>query len=200
MFLLWLKQLPQCGDQTPATVLPPTEGRSSATNTPVFPPRSFILLSFAWFYIFFSAGQVLLSILSWFVLRSSVSEGVFLMYAWREMYSTSTCSVIILFPPLMNFYIEGEKIKMKLKIWVKKRQLLLSDLMGYIGVSVICTVYLLLIYVCGQTLCPQCALNWSWCSMKLLTFKRRTLSLALSVRPTPGCLLLPFSCEIKYGS
>ena len=43
----------------------PTEGRSSPTNTPVFPPSSFILLSFAWFYIFFSTGQVALFALSW---------------------------------------------------------------------------------------------------------------------------------------
>ena len=32
---------------------------SSPTNTPVYPPSSFLLLSFAWFYIF-SFGQVLL--------------------------------------------------------------------------------------------------------------------------------------------
>ena len=38
MFLLWLRQLPRCGDQTPASVSPPAEGRSSPTNTPVFPP------------------------------------------------------------------------------------------------------------------------------------------------------------------
>ena len=38
MFLPWLRQLPWCGDQTPASVLPPAEGRSSPTNTPVFPP------------------------------------------------------------------------------------------------------------------------------------------------------------------
>ena len=38
----------------PASVSPPAEGRSSPTNTPVFPASSFILLSFAWFYIFFS--------------------------------------------------------------------------------------------------------------------------------------------------
>ena len=37
MFLLWLRQLPQCGDRTPALVPPPAEGRSSATNTPVSP-------------------------------------------------------------------------------------------------------------------------------------------------------------------
>ena len=116
----------------PLLVSPPTEGRSSATNTPVFPPSSFVLLSFAWFYIFFSAGQVLLSILSWFSSCSSVSEGVFLMYPWREMYSMSTCSVAIVFPPLMNFYIEGEKTSMKLKIQVKTHQPLLSGLMGYI--------------------------------------------------------------------
>ena len=41
-----------------------------------FSPSSFILWSFAWFYIFFSAGQVLLSILSWCSARTSVSEDV----------------------------------------------------------------------------------------------------------------------------
>ena len=60
MFLLWLRQLPRCGDQTPPSVPPHAKRRSSATNTPVFPPRSFILPSFAWFCIFFSTGQVLL--------------------------------------------------------------------------------------------------------------------------------------------
>ena len=64
----------------------PTEGRSSPTNTPVFPPSSFILPSFPWFYIFSSAGQVLLSTLSWCSACTSVSEGVSLMYPWREMY------------------------------------------------------------------------------------------------------------------
>ena len=104
MFLLWLRQLPGCGDWTPPTrrprpalVLPLTEGRSSPTNTPVFPPSSFILLSFAWFYIFFSSGQELLSSLSWCSACTSVSEGVFLMHPWREMYSTSTYSSTILF-------------------------------------------------------------------------------------------------------
>ena len=40
--------------------------------------------------IFFSSGQVLLSALSWWSASTSVSEGVFLMYPWREMYSMST--------------------------------------------------------------------------------------------------------------
>ena len=97
MFLLWLRQLPWCGDRTPASVPPPAEGRSSPTNTPVFPPSSFILLSSAWFYIFFSTGQVLLSALSWCSACTSVSEGVFLMYLWREMWSMSTYSSTILF-------------------------------------------------------------------------------------------------------
>ena len=43
---------------------PTTKGRCSPTNTPVFPPSSFVLPSFAWFYIFFSTGQVLLSAVS----------------------------------------------------------------------------------------------------------------------------------------
>ena len=81
----------------------PTEGRSSPTNTPVFPPSSFFLPSFAWFYIFFSSGSVLLSALSWFSACTSVSEGVFLMYLWREMYSTSTYSSAILFSPIWIF-------------------------------------------------------------------------------------------------
>ena len=38
---------------------------SSPTNPPVFPPCSFILLSFVWFDIFFCTSQVLLSALSW---------------------------------------------------------------------------------------------------------------------------------------
>ena len=40
----------------PLLQFPAAEGRSSPTNTPVFPPSSFILPSFAWFYIFFSTG------------------------------------------------------------------------------------------------------------------------------------------------
>ena len=80
----------------PASVPPSTESRSSPTYT-VCPSSSFILLSFAWFYIFFSTGQVLLSALSWCSAFTSVSEGVFLMYPWGEMYSTSTYSSAILF-------------------------------------------------------------------------------------------------------
>ena len=97
MFLLWLRQLPQCGDRTAASVSPPTEGRSCPTNTPAFSPNSFLLLSFSWFYIFFSTGQVFLSALSWCSACTSVSEGVFLMYPWREMYSTSTYTSSIFF-------------------------------------------------------------------------------------------------------
>jgi len=63
----------------------------------LFPPSSFVLPSFAWFYIFFSTGQVLLSPVSWCSVCTSVSECVFLMYPWREMYSTPTCSSAILF-------------------------------------------------------------------------------------------------------
>ena len=72
--------------------------------TLLFPPSSsFILPSFAWFYIFFSTGQVLLSTLSWCSACSSVSEGVFLMYLWREVYSMSTYSSSILFSRSTEF-------------------------------------------------------------------------------------------------
>ena len=63
----------------------------------LFSPSSFLLPSFAWFCIFFSSGQVFLSALSWCSACTSVSEGVFPMYPWREMYSTSTYSSAILF-------------------------------------------------------------------------------------------------------
>ena len=55
-------------------------------------------------YIFFSAGQVLLSALSWCSECTSVSEGVFLRCLWREMYSISTYSPAILFSPKLNFH------------------------------------------------------------------------------------------------
>ena len=47
----------------------------------VFPP-SFVLPSFARFYIFFSCGQVLLPNLGWYYERPSVFESVLLMYPW----------------------------------------------------------------------------------------------------------------------
>ena len=75
----------------------PAEGRSSPTNTPGFHPSSFILPSFAWVYIIFLARQVLLSVLSWCSPCTSVSEGIFLMYLWRETYSMSTYFSEILF-------------------------------------------------------------------------------------------------------
>ena len=45
-----------------------------------FPSSSCMLPSFVWLYVFFSAGQVLLSALSWCSACTSVSDGVFLMY------------------------------------------------------------------------------------------------------------------------
>ena len=59
MFLLRLRQLPWCGDGSPASVPPPAEERSSPTNTLVCHPSSVILPSFAWFCIFLPTGKVL---------------------------------------------------------------------------------------------------------------------------------------------
>ena len=88
-----------CGDRTPASAPPLAKGRSSPTNTPVFLPISFVLPSFAWFYILLSTGQALLSTLSWYSACTSVSEGVFLRYPWIKMYSTTTNSSCHLVPP-----------------------------------------------------------------------------------------------------
>ena len=62
-----------------------------------FPLISFILPSFACFYILFSDCQLLLSTLSWCFANTFVYKDVFLMYLWREMYSTSNYSSPILF-------------------------------------------------------------------------------------------------------
>ena len=62
-----------------------------------FPLPSFVLPNFAWVYVFFSGNQVLMPTLRWCSAISSVSESVFMMYPWREMYSRSTYSSAILF-------------------------------------------------------------------------------------------------------
>ena len=64
--------------------------------TPPFPPSSFILPSFAWVYIFFSAGQALLSTQLAFCMHFSVWRCI-LMHQWREMNSMSTYSSAMLF-------------------------------------------------------------------------------------------------------
>ena len=50
---------------------------------PPLVPSSYLVLHGS---MYFSTGQVFLSTLSWCSARTSVSEGVFLMYLWREMY------------------------------------------------------------------------------------------------------------------
>ena len=64
------------------------------TLTLFFTPTSFILASFVWFY---SSCQVLIPAVSSCSASSPVSEGIFLMNPWREMYSTSIYSSTILF-------------------------------------------------------------------------------------------------------
>jgi len=44
MFLLWLRQLPWCGDRSPASMSPPAEGRSSPSKLLCFP----LVLSSYW--------------------------------------------------------------------------------------------------------------------------------------------------------
>ena len=95
-----------CLDHTPASVPPPAKGRSCPTNNPVFPHSFFILPSFAWFYIFFSTGQVLLSTFSRCSAGTSVSEGIYLMHPWRETYSTSTYFLTILFSPPLKYVLK----------------------------------------------------------------------------------------------
>ena len=80
----------------PCFSFPLAEGRSSPTNTPVFPPSSFVLPSFAvvLYILFYWSGTPVCFQL---MFCTSVSEGVFLVYLWREMYCSSTYSSAILF-------------------------------------------------------------------------------------------------------
>ena len=64
---------------------------------------------FCMLYIFFSSGQVLLPALCWCSARSFVSEGVFLMYLWREIYSMSAYSSTILFSLAVSFCRESSQ-------------------------------------------------------------------------------------------
>ena len=102
MFLLWSDNCPHVGIR-PLLQFPHLPRAGPVLLTLLFFPSSFILPSFACFYIFFSSGQVVLSALSWCSACTSVSEGVFLMYPWREMYSTSTYSSAILFSSQLIF-------------------------------------------------------------------------------------------------
>ena len=102
MLILWLRPFPQCGNCTPASGPPPTRAGPVLVTLLSFPlvPSFYRVLCSS---MLFSTGQVLLSALSWCSACTSVSEGVFLMYPWREMYSTSTYSSDILFSGYMYF-------------------------------------------------------------------------------------------------
>ena len=81
---------------SPTMILKPKGGGGgNLSQFPVFPPSSFILQSFVWFYTFFSTGQVLLAALSCCSACTSVSEGEFLMYLWSEMYPMSSSTILL---------------------------------------------------------------------------------------------------------
>ena len=89
MFLLWSRQLLPCGDRTPTSGLPNPEGRSSPTNTHVYP----LVLSCTDFFVvayIISSVQAVLSALSWgsssTCVWSCVPDG-------HEYISTSTISI-----------------------------------------------------------------------------------------------------------
>ena len=103
-FTLSLKYFSSDSDNCPAVGLRPLlqfphpRRAGPVLLTLLFSPySSFVLPSFAWFYIFFSTGQALLSALSWCSACTSVFESVFLMHLWREMYSMSAYSSSMLF-------------------------------------------------------------------------------------------------------
>ena len=101
MFLLWPRQLPQWGNRTPASVPPPAQGGFSPSNTffPLVPSSCRVLRESVYSFPLVRSSCPL----SDGVLHActSASEAVFLMYPWRETYSTSTYSSAILFSPLI---------------------------------------------------------------------------------------------------
>ena len=153
MFLLWLRQLPHCEDQTPVSVPPSAKGRSSLTNTPVFPPSSFVLLSFAWFCIFFSSGQVLLSALIWCSACTSVSEGVFLMYLWRDvLYVHLLLCHLVLSHDL--FWMLSFKPAFSLSSFTLIKRLFSFSLLS--AIRMVSSVYLRLLILLPAVLIPAC--------------------------------------------
>ena len=85
---------------TSASVPPPTKGRSSPTNSPLFLllPSSYRPLHGSIYSFPLVRYSCLLS--AGILASTSVSEGIFQMYPWIEMYSTSTyssdiCSLLI---------------------------------------------------------------------------------------------------------
>ena len=143
-------QLPQCVDWTPASGPRPAVGGSSPTNIPVFPPSSFILLGFAWVCIFFSTSQVLLSTLSWCSVCTSVSEVIFLVSLWKEMYSTSTYSSAILFSQILSF-----KPTFSLSSFTFIKRFFSSSLLS--AIRVVSSAYLSLLIFLMAILIPVCA-------------------------------------------
>ena len=109
MFLLWPKRLRWFGDWAPASVPPsslplPPKSRSSPTNSSLFPPTFFVLLSFSWLYIFFSGGHVSCP-LSAGVLQALLCLKVYYWCICGDMYSTSFYFPTILFSPLSTGFL-----------------------------------------------------------------------------------------------
>ena len=95
---------------TPDSFPSPTEGRSSPTNTPVFPP---VPLSYQVLHGSVSSFPLFKysCLLSAGILHALLCEGIFLMYLWREMYSMSTYSPTILFSAI-SFFLKWKQYSM----------------------------------------------------------------------------------------
>ena len=108
--------LPWTEGLDPCLSFPTCWGQASPSNTLVFHPSSFVLPSFAWFYIFFSTGQILLMALSWCSACTSRSEGVIPdgslerdvlhihLLLCHLLYSTSIPAFIFNLLSLLQFY------------------------------------------------------------------------------------------------
>ena len=95
----------RCGDQTPASVPLPGQGRSSPNDTPVFPPSSLVLPSFAWFYVFFSTGHSFLLSVSAAVLHALLCLKVYFWCIHGERYTPhSHTSLPSCFLPRLFFF------------------------------------------------------------------------------------------------
>ena len=98
MFLLWLRQFPDVGTG-PLLQFP----RSLRAGPVLFFPRFLHPTEFCMVLSILFLWSCTLSALSWCSACTSVSEGVFLMYPWGEMYSMFTYSSAILFSIYLLF-------------------------------------------------------------------------------------------------
>ena len=172
MFLLWLRQLPQCGDWTPTSVPPLAEGRSSPTDTPVFPPSSFVLPSSVWFIYSFPLVRCS------FLLSAGVLYALLCLkvYSWCihgkrctpcPLTPLPSCSPAQFQSPfsliLLNPKRNRDRTRKGIKFWMEKLIINLAEKLSFRGLSFSCSICLFIIDAGGAVVLTSFR-HWTYTS------------------------------------